>query len=446
MIGTVRIRWLLPALLVLVLWALAGCGGEGDAAPDGRPEAPSRKAGGAPSAASPADPTNPLEPIARAQLELLPTQAPPVSPPPKRSYTPWPGFGHDPQHTGSAPVRGPQRRTVRWKRKLEGPVVPGPAIAGDGTIYAASHGGVLHALDPKTGKDRWTFDGGGSYGSDLSTVPLVLRDGTILWPGPQRTLFALGPQGKLLGRVTFGGDPLSPALGRGGTVYVTDMSGKLKALRVSHGRPRVRWSLSLGSGVSYASATIGPDGTIYGAVGADLVAVRDRGRRGEQRWRFSARKIIETTPAVAPDGTVVVGTNDRFEYGVGPDGKERWRTPRDSFTYSPAAVTRAGIAYYGDHRGSLNVVEAKSGKVLARDVGQARTKAKGDVGIWTAPAIDKDGNVYFGTSVGHIYGFSAKGVRLFDIDTGATVDSYPALGADGTLYIGSESGELYAIG
>jgi outer membrane protein assembly factor BamB len=181
-------------------------------------------------------------------------------------------------------------------------------------------------------------------------------------------------------------------------------------------------------------------------VGTDLVAVLDRGRRGVQRWRFSAQRIIETTPAVSGDGLVVVGTNDRFEYGVGADGKERWRTPRDSFTYSPAAVSRAGVAYYGDHRGALNVVEAKSGKVLARDVGRARTKAQGDVGVWTAPAVDEAGDVYFGTSVGHVYGFSGKGVRLFDIDTGATVDSYPALGADGTLYIGSESGELYAIG
>ena len=212
------------------------------------------------------------------------------------------------------------------------------------------------------------------------------------------------------------------------------------------GKLRERWSLSLGEGISYASTTIAPDGTIYGAVGNDLVAVRDEGVPRAQLWRFSAQSIIETTPAVGPDGTIVVGTNDAFQYGVAPDGKERWRTPGTRSPTAPVAVTKAGVAYYGDHRGALNVVQAKDGKVLARHVGQARTKAKGDVGIWTAPVIDKAGNSYFGTRVGHVYGFSAKGIRLFDIDTGATVDSYPALGADGTLYIGSESGELYAIG
>ncbi|MFN2507021.1 MAG: PQQ-binding-like beta-propeller repeat protein [Acidimicrobiales bacterium] len=55
------------------------------------------------------------------------------------------------------------------------------------------------------------------------------------------------------------------------------------------------------------------------------------------------------------------------------------------------------------------------------------------------------GDVYFGTVVGHVYGFGPDGRRLFDFDTGATVDSYPALGGDGTLYIGSANGTLYAF-
>ncbi len=67
------------------------------------------------------------------------------------------------------------------------------------------------------------------------------------------------------------------------------------------------------------------------------------------------------------------------------------------------------------------------------------------MGVWTSPAVDSVGNVYFGTVVGHVYGFGADGRRLFDLDTGATVDSYPALGPDGTLYIGSTNGLLYAV-
>lgn len=405
-----------------MLLALGGCGG---------------------AAAAPADPDNPREPEARAALTLVPDRAPPVTPGPERLHTAWPGFGYDARHSGQAPVRGPQTGRLRWTRRLEGAVVPGPALAADGTVYAASNGGVLHALDPATGRDRWTFDGGGPYGLDLSTTPLVLPDGRVLWPGPRSTLFALDPRGRKLWELQFEHQVLSPALGADGTVHVSDAGGGLRALDVRGVRPRERWRVSLGEGTSYANATLAPDGTAYGAVGRELVAVSPEGRI---RWRFPVRSIIETTPAVAPDGTIVLGTNDAYQYGVRPDGSERWRTPRNALTYSSVAVTNAGVAYYGDHRGALDVVDAASGRVLARHVGQARTRARGDVGIWTAPAVDREGSVYFGTRTGHVHGFGPTGEQLFDLRTGGTVDSNPALAADGTLLVGSEDGKLYAIG
>ena len=80
------------------------------------------------------------------------------------------------------------------------------------------------------------------------------------------------------------------------------------------------------------------------------------------------------------------------------------------------------------------------GSCTRRPTGHRRS-----VGIWTSPAIDRDGNLYVGTRLGHIEGFAANGDRLFDIDTHDTVDSYPALTADGTLLIGSSNGILYAI-
>lgn len=426
------------AAAVVLALAAAGCGGGG--APERPGTATGQEARGATTAA---DPGNPREPEARAALELAPATPPPTAPSPARAATPWPGFGHDPQHTGSAPVRGPQTAALRWSRTLEGAVVPGPAIAADGTVYAASNGGVLHALDPATGRDRWTFDGGGPYGSDLSTVPLVLPDGTVLWPGPGSTLFALDARGRERWRLAFDAPVLSPARGADGTVYVTDTAGGLRALDVSRARPRTRWRTSLGDGISYASPAIGPDGTVYGAVDEELVAVS---ARGAVRWRFAAERVIEVSPAVAPDGTVVLGTNDAFQYGVSPDGTERWRIRRNAWTYSSPAVTAAGVAYFGDHRGALDVVDAHTGEELARHVGQARTKARGDVGVWTAPVIDREGSVYFGTRTGAVHGFSATGRRLFTLHTGGTVDANPALGADGTLYIGSEDGRLYAIG
>ena len=318
--------------------------------------------------------------------------------------------------------------------------MPGPAVGRDQTVYAASNGGVLHAIDLRTGRDRWRFDGGGSYGSDLSTVPALLRDGTILWPGPVNTLFALSPRGRLLWRERLSGQPLSPAVGAGGVV-VGDSMGTLELIVPRRNQPPARgWRLKVGTS-SYGSPAVA-GATTYTTTDHSLVAVRD----GNVLWRFNARDISEVSPAIAPDGTIVFGANDDIEYGVRPDGHLRWRHRIGALTYSSPAATHDGLVYFGDHRGFVNVLRASNGALSARVLGLGRSARLRSVGVWTAPAVDARHDVYFGTRPGHVYGFDARGQKLFDIDTGATVDSYPALAADGTLLIGSESGVLYAVG
>jgi outer membrane protein assembly factor BamB len=368
------------------------------------------------------------------------SREPPRGRPAVASFAPWPSFGHEARHSGAAPVVGPQGPAVRWRRRLEGPVVPGAAVGTRSTVYAASNGGVLHAIDLRTGRDRWRFDAGATYGSDLSTVPAVLADGTVLWPGPSETVYALSRHGRLLWRERLAGQPLSPAVGAGGVV-LADTAGTVELL-VLHGRrhPSRAWRVRLGAG-SYASPAIAGR-TVYTTADSALVAIRD----GRVLWRFLARDISEVSPAVSPDGTVVFGANDDSEYGVGPDGRLRWEHSTGALTYSSPAVTHDGLVYFGDHHGFVNALRASDGKLFSRVLGLGRTAQRRSVGVWTAPAVDARHDVYFGTRPGHIYGFDARGRRLLDIDTGATVDSYPALAGDGTLIIGSESGVLYAIG
>ena len=368
-----------------------------------------------------------------------------IAPTGTRAVSAWPAAIAGPRHSGASAAHGPTTAHLRWRRRLEGDVTPGPVVAADGTIYAASNGGVLHALDPATGQDRWTYDGGGGYGSDLSTSPAVLDDGTVLWPGPRDRLFALSPDGALLWFEEFGAMVLSPAVGADGAVYVASQDARLTRLDVGPGTHKRRWSLALGS-ISYGSAVVGPDGTVYTAADESLVAVDDRGDTAEVKWRFDTGFVIETSPAVGPDGTVVIGPNGHFEYGVTPGGEERWRYDRHELSYSSAAVTDDGVAWFGDHNGYMNAVDVRTGVLIRRVHGLLRTATRKSAGVWTSPAIDADGNVYFGTRPGHVHGFAPSGRQLFDIDTGATVDSYPAITTDGILLIGSADGTLLAVG
>jgi len=302
--------------------------------------------------------------------------------------------------------------------------------------------GVLHAIDLATGRDRWRADGGGPYGSDLSTTPLVLPGGTVLWPGPGDALIALDSRGRERWRLRFPAAVLSPVLAPDGSLVVGDAAGGLSAFTAPGPRrpPRRRWHADLGS-ISYSSPAVAPDGTVYTTAGERLVAVRG----GRVRWHVRAGALSETSPAVAPDGTVVFTANDDIAYGVRPDGSVRWRFAIGALTYSSPAATRDGLVYLGDHLGRVTALDARTGRVRARVQGLARTPTRRSVGVWTQPVVDARHDVYFGTRPGHVYGFDANGRRLLDIDTGATVDSYPALAADGTLVVGSESGELLAI-
>ncbi len=403
------------ALLLLPLLLIAGCGGSGSSPSTSQPNTEESASGQSGAVA----PESPLEG----------TVADP-------SFAPWPGFARSARHSGGAAAIGPQSAHVRWRRSLEGAVVPGPAVGDDGVVYAASNGGVLHAIDLESGNDRWRFDGGGTYGSDLSTTPALLRDGTVVWPGPRDTLFALSPEGKLLWEVGLAAQPLSPALTPDGSIVVGDTAGTLEELTL-HGaaRPTPKWRLRL-DGSSYSSPAVGPDGSVYTTSGDSLVAVRD----GKELWRYASGSESEVSPAIALDGTVVFGSNDQYEYGVSPAGKLRWRYRIDTRTYSSPVITHDGLAYFGDNHGVLSTLDARSGALVSRVSGLEKPP-----GIWTAPAVDAHHDVYFGSS-NHIFGFDQEGKRLLDVETGGTVDSYPALAADGTLLIGSEDGFLYAIG
>lgn len=335
---------------------------------------------------------------------------------------------------------GPRTGAIKWERRLEGPVVPGPIEGVDGSLLAASNGGILHALDPATGKDRWTFNGEGSYGVDLSTSPARLRDGTVIWPGPRSTVFALdGRTGASKWTASVpGGDPHTPAID-GDRIYVQDGGGALTAFDTAG---RWRWEVKLGDS-SHSSPAVGTDGTVYTAADKTLFAVRD----GQVVWRVRTDALIEVSPAVASEGTITVASNDHFLYGVSPAGRVRWRFDIGAWTYSSPAVTPDGLIYFGDHLGRLNGIDARTGRLRYRVLGRGKTRTVRAVGVWTRPAVDANHAVYFGTRLGNVHGFDARARRLFDLHLGAeTIDSYPTLTRDGLLVIGSESGRLTAIG
>lgn len=359
------------------------------------------------------------------------------------SWTAWPQALHDAQHSSASTAVGPTTGRIRWRRTLEGNVTPGPVVAADGTIYAASNAGVLHALDPATGEDLWTVDGEGGYGLDLSTSPAVLPDGVVLWPGPHNTLYAVSARGDVLWRLELDGAVTSPAVETDGIAVVGDSTGRLLLLHPDANGPGATWDVDLDE-QTYGSPVIAVDGrTVYQSVLSGVVAVRD----GGVLWRSEApSEIVEVSAALGPDGTVVVGTNDPYQYGLDPtDGDVRWRFRRDFWTYSSPSVTSDGIVYFGDHDNRVTGLDVASGELVFRFSGSRENVNPGGIGIWTSVVVDAHHSAYVGTREGLVYGVDRDGELMWELRAGTTVDSYPALTADGALVIGTADGELLAI-
>lgn len=229
-------------------------------------------------------------------------------------------------------------------------------------------------------------------------------------------------------------------------MYVADQSGGLAAYDVGgRGQHHRAWERSLG-GISYTSPSVGHDGTVYVESDKTVVAVADHGSSSSVRWRYTAKDTLETSTAVGPDGTVIVGTNADDEIALHPDGSVAWRYLKGDYSYS-SPVVHLGKAYFGDHLGYLDVADASSGAPLRRYLGipKAQGTSSAGTGVWTSPLVDARGDVFFGTAAGHIYSYGPDGRRLWDLDAGSVVDSYPSLTADGTLIIGASSGTVFAL-
>lgn len=399
-----------------------------------------------PSAAHP--PTGATLPTVTTVPPVPPSGAAPATSPARDGATAWPAGLHDSAHSNSSTAVGPQTSATIWTRQLGAPVNAGAVVAADGTIYDSADNGILHALNPQTGQDLWTYNGGGQTGNgqDLSTSPALLADGTIVWPGPNGTLDGLSPAGKLLWQQKLAGVVLSPAVAPGDKVYVADSAGDVAAFHATAAGATQMWKLNIGStSTSYGSPAVGPDGTVYATGGHDLVAITDGGSKASIKWRFAAGADIEVSASVAPDGNVILGTNDPYEYGITPKGTVAWKYPRKVFSYSTPAATADGLAYFGDNDGYVDVVSAADGKVVGRYNGTSAALSSNGIGVWTAPLVDAHHDIYFGTASGHIFGMDYAGHKLFDMATGAVVASYPVLTANGTLLIGSNNGTLYAF-
>jgi len=163
---------------------------------------------------------------------------------------------------------------------------------------------------------------------------------------------------------------------------------------------------------------------------------------GALKWRFKTDGQIVSSPAIAADGTVYVGSEDNYFYAINRDGSLKWRFKTGGIIRSSPAIASDGTVYVGSFDGKLYAFNGSTGTPFKWPPYQTGN------GIESSPVIGTDGTVYVGSSDGYFYAVDATGNLLWSIPlygAGSPIGSSPAIGDDGTIYVGCWFRDLFAL-
>ena len=210
----------------------------------------------------------------------------------------------------------------------------------------------------------------------------------------------------------------------------------LSAQLIGHAQsaPTNLWTLRLSDYYADSSPAIAPDGTIYQATFEGyLLAVTPQGK---VKWTFRINSEIKSTPAIGDDRTIYFGARDRKFYAVTPQGKLKWTFATGAWIDSSPAIAGDGTIYFGSWDTNFYALNPNGSKKWVFATSNI---------VVSSPAIGKDGTIYFGSHDKKFYALRPDGKLLWSFTTGAPIISSPAINPDGVIYFTSTDGNLYAL-
>jgi len=232
----------------------------------------------------------------------------------------------------------------------------------------------------------------------------------------------------------------SATIGANGRRYVGNENGMFYAIDPDDDSV---WQFGSGDSGMTATAALGSDGSIYcGGENRRIHKLIDNGATVTEAWSYGLRYEMTSSPAIGPDGRVVCCDDSGYVYCLNGDGSLAWevRTGDTAGITSSPAIASDGTIYVGTEVGHLHAI--KDGSILWTYA------TNPSFPISSSPIIGPDGNIYFGCDDGHLY-------RLDDsthqpvADWPITVSGFPLSGtpllcADNILYIPDDD-SLYAF-
>jgi outer membrane protein assembly factor BamB len=271
-------------------------------------------------------------------------------------------------------------------KPLAAAIQSSPAVH-QGLIFFGDEDGMFHALDLKTGKQKWTFKTDaeiisspnpigdrvvfGSYDGNLYC--LKVHDGALIWkvktegrvhgtPGifdgkvvvagcDEKLRVVSLMDGGAVAAVPMGSVSGASAAILNGDVYVGTFGNQVHCMDLAAGKFRWTFDNADKDFPFYASAAVTNDLVVIG--GRDKVIHAIDRKSGKERWSFKTHGRVDSSAVIVGD-RAFVGSSDGNLYGLRlADGNETWRFETGSaITASPAAAegrlvvgTEDGILY-----------------------------------------------------------------------------------------------------
>ena len=341
---------------------------------------------------------------------------------------------------------------IGGKQALPDKLAGSPVIGNDGSIYTATFGGAIYALD-SSGEVRWT------YHVDPHEIPSALmRDAEDnLYFTTNAKVFSLTASGGKRWETDCA--PLNPfprvvqegALTRD-TVFTT-CGENFAALDTADGREL--WKVPYTFFQYNTTPVVLRSGAIVLPEDQRLAAVD---RNGNSLWNFPPPKYINPKPrpalsldqmffssaiAVGPDESLYLGSGDGEFSSFSAEGVLNWTYDAGPlrkifFTASPV-ITSDGTVIATSTEASVYAFTSTGELRWSVHVGSGVKSM-----IQPSPVLGSDGTIYVLTA-GKLLALSDLGTTLWELPLPSDAVTSPTLAPDGTLYFGTSDKTLYAV-
>jgi outer membrane protein assembly factor BamB len=209
--------------------------------------------------------------------------------------------------TGYRLARGEAAPKQIWTRALREQSYGNPALGSDGTSYVTA-GRTLAAIAPD-GALRWQL----TIPQTIETGAALTEDGTVVFGGNDKIEYGIGPDGSIRWRHPIGNFTYSTPLALpGDRVVYGNHSGEMTILGAKDGRPV---QIDRGSGQIWTAAAVDRRGDVYFASRTgEIYGFAPDGRR---LFSIAAGGTFDSYPAIAADGTLLVGGDDGVLRAIG---------------------------------------------------------------------------------------------------------------------------------